>query len=50
MSDGSELGAVDRQAERRCVNELEGSWVQQQIGDSAWSVGDRQGRLQGVVA
>jgi len=25
-------------------------WVQQQIGDSAWSVGDGQGRLQGVVA
>ena len=30
------------------VKELDG-WVQQQIGDSAWSVEDGQSRLQGVV-
>ena len=40
---------IDRLRES-CVNELEGSWVQQQIGDSAWSVGEEQGKLQGVVA
>ena len=31
------------------VSYLDG-WVQQQIGDSAWSVGDGQCRLQDVVA
>lgn len=31
------------------VKDLDG-WVQQQIGDSAWCVGDGQGRLQDAVA
>ena len=30
------------------VKEMDG-WVQQQIGDRTWRVGDGQGRLQGVV-
>ena len=39
---------IDRLRER-WVKELDG-WVQQRIGDSAWRVGDGQGRLEGVVA
>jgi hypothetical protein len=39
VSGGSELGAVDIQAEGGWVKEWDGS-VQHQNGDSAWSVGD----------
>jgi hypothetical protein len=42
VSGGSELWAVDRQAEGGWVKELDG-WVQQQIG-IAWSVGNEEGK------
>jgi hypothetical protein len=48
VSGVSKIGALDRQAEGCCVKELDG-WAQQQTG-IAWSVGDKQGRLQSVVA
>jgi hypothetical protein len=49
VSGGSELGLRIDRVRESWVKELDG-WVQQQIGDSAWCVGDGQGRLQGVVA
>jgi len=46
---GTEVGLwIDRLRES-WVKHLDG-WVQQQIGDSAWCVGDGHSRLQGVVA
>jgi hypothetical protein len=48
LSEGLSWGSEWRLRES-WVKELDG-WVQQQAGDSAWRVGDGQGRLQGKVA
>jgi hypothetical protein len=49
VSGGSELGLWIDRLKEGWVKELDGR-VQQQIGHSAWCVGDGEGRLKGVVA